>query len=268
MPEARQEVASAAVREDLWVLGGFDSARRSSDSAFLFSAGVWSRGPALPSRVDHAAAAVLDGTVYYGGGFRDGPAQAALYAYVAGSGWTAKASLHHARGAHALLAVSGHLLALGGSGPSGNEPTVETYDPTSDAWSDLATLPGPRNHVAGFVFKGLACVAGGRAPNLARVDCLDPVGRTWSRLPDLPAPTSGAGAGVLGEQVIVAGGENAGESTLVPSVFRFNGQAWSTEAMLLPRHGIQLAASGSRLWACGGATAPGYAASPACTSLA
>ena len=72
----------------------------------------------------------------------------------------------------------------------------------------------------------------------------------------------------LGGQVIVAGGENAAESTLVDHVFRFTGGAsWSDEAMLVPRHGIQLADFGGRAWACGGATAAGYQPAVACTSI-
>jgi N-acetylneuraminic acid mutarotase len=268
MPEPRQEVASAVARGAIWVLGGFDPNRRSSDSVFAFGAGAWIKGPALPQRIDHAAAAELDGTLYYAGGFSDGTTEAALYGYATGGGWAARAPLHHPRGAHALLSVAGRLYAIGGNGPAGDEPVVEEYNPGADAWSDVATLPAPRNHVAGFVYKGLACIAGGRSPNVARVDCLDTTSHAWSRLPDLPVATSGAGAGVLGDQAFVAGGENAGESTLVPAVFRFNGRAWTSEAMLVPRHGIQLAAGGGRLWACGGATAAGYAASPRCTSIA
>ncbi len=268
MPEARQEVASVATGGAIWVLGGFDLNRRSSDSVFIFGAGTWTRGATLPHRVDHAAAAELDGTLYYAGGFMDGAAQGDLLAFATGGGWAARSRLHHSRGAHALLAAAGKLYALGGNGPAGDEPVVEEYNPSTDAWTDVARLPAPRNHVSGFVYRGLACIAGGRSPNVARVDCLDPADHAWSRLPDLPSATSGAGSGVLGDQILIAGGENAGESTLVASLFRFTGQAWASEPMLIPRHGIQFASDGGRLWACGGATAPGYAASPRCTSIA
>ena len=88
-------------------------------------------------------------------------------------------------------------------------------------------------------------------------------------MPDLPLPTSGAGAAAVGGQVVVAGGENAAESTLVGHVFRFTGGSdWTDEPMLVPRHGFQLAVFGGRAWACGGATAAGYQASTACTSIA
>ena len=268
LPEPRQEAATAVARGALWVLGGFDPNRRSSDSVFALGAGTWLQGPRLAQRVDHASAADLDGTLYYSGGFSDGPALTALYAYRPPTGWTRLAPMRHARGGHALLALGGKLYAIGGNGPGGNEPAVEQYDPAADAWVDFAVLPDPRNHVAGFVYRGLLCVAGGRTPAVARVDCLDPAGRSWSRLPDLPSPTLGAGAGTLGDRVIVVGGEDAAEANLVPQVFAFDGQAWATTAMLVPRHGIELAPFGGRLWACGGATSAGYAASATCTSAA
>ncbi|TME16703.1 MAG: hypothetical protein E6I70_12180 [Chloroflexi bacterium] len=65
----------------------------------------------------------------------------------------------------------------------------------------------------------------------------------------------------------MAGGEDPNESLLVTQVARLRGSAWSAEAMLVPRHGIQLALFRERLWACGGATAPAYQASAACTSF-
>jgi hypothetical protein len=175
----------------------------------------------------------------------------------------------HPRAAFGLVAVGNHFYAIGGIGGGGEVGAVEAYDPVADHWSDVATLPLPRDHVAGFSWQGQACVAGGRSPTTARVDCFDPVSSAWTRLPDLPVPTSGAGASALGGQVLVAGGENAAESTLVDHLFRFTGgSAWSDEPMVSPRHGIQLAPWGGRAWACGGATAAGYQATTTCTSIA
>ena len=152
---------------------------------------------------------------------------------------------------------------------AGEVAPVETYDSLQDTWTDVTPLPAPRDHGAGFEWRGFACIAGGRTPNTTRVDCYVPPTGAWTRLPDLPFPTSGAGATTVEGQVIVAGGENAGESTLVDHVFRFTGgSTWSDEPMLVPRHGVQLAILAGRAWACGGATAAGYHAATDCTSIA
>jgi N-acetylneuraminic acid mutarotase len=265
LPAARQEVASTATGAALYVIGGFDGARRDTSSVFVH-AGAWSAGPDFPAAADHAAAATLDGTVYVAGGFSGGAALGSLYR-LDGGGWTRLASMRHPRGALALVALAGRLYSLGGIAGGVEVAAVEAYDPTSGAWNDAGRLPLPRDHGAGFALAGRACLAGGRSPNTARVDCLDPATGSWSRLPDLPAATSGAGAAALGDEVLVAGGEDAGEAMLVDHVFRFDGGAWRDEPMLIPRHGIQLAVLGGRAWACGGATAAGYQASTACTSI-
>ncbi|HVD00240.1 MAG TPA: hypothetical protein VNG93_03710 [Candidatus Dormibacteraeota bacterium] len=259
-------MASAATDSALYVVGGFDSARRDTSSVFVYN-GTWGPGPAFPVAVDHAAAASLDGAVFVAGGNSGGVALASLFRLDAG-GWTQLSPMHHARGALALVALDGRLYALGGIGAGGEVAAVESYDAASNSWSDVSSLPQPRDHGAGFVLAGQACLAGGRSPNTARVDCYDPASGSWNRAPDLPAPTSGAGAAQLDGQVIVAGGEDAGESVLVNHVFRLRGTAWTDEPMLTPRHGIQLAILGGRAFACGGATAAGYQASAVCTSIA
>jgi Kelch motif len=271
LPLPRQEVAEGlltGVPDSLWVIGGFDPQRRSSNTVQVDKGG-WALGPAYPFPVDHAAAVTSDGRLYVAGGYSNGGPRGDLYRInTAQDGWERLAPMHHPRGALVLLAVGGVLYAIGGAAGAEVAP-VEAYDTSRGVWHDVAALPLPRDHGAGFAWQGLACIAGGRSPNTARVDCYDPTSSAWSRLPDLPSPTSGAGAITLGGQVIVAGGENAGESTLVDHVFRFTGgSVWTDEPMLVSRHGIQLAVWGGRAWACGGATAAGYHASPDCTSIA
>jgi Kelch motif len=272
LPLPRQEVAEGLLpgaRDSLWVIGGFDPQRRSSATVQVYRQGGWVAGPAFPFPVDHVAATTSDGRLYVAGGYSNGVPRGDLYRInTTQDGWERLAPMHHPRGALVLLALGGILYAIGGAAGAEVAP-VEAYDTSQGGWTDVGGLPLPRDHGAGFAWQGLACIAGGRSPNTARVDCYDPTSSVWSRLPDLPSPTSGAGAITLGGQAIVAGGENAGESTLVDHVFRFvGGSGWSDEPMLLPRHGIQLAVWGGRAWACGGATAAGYQATTACTSLA
>jgi hypothetical protein len=271
LPLPRQEVAEGVQSgspDSLWIVGGFDPQRRSSATVQYFTNGGWVAGPAYPFPVDHAAAATAEGRLFVAGGNSNGAVRADVFRLKQGlDGWEPLAPMHHPRGALALVSMGRWLYAIGGLA-GGEVAPVEVYDTMQNAWSDIALLPGPRDHLAGFGWRGLVCVAGGRSPITSRVDCYDPTANSWSRLPDLPVPTSGAGALTLGRQVIVAGGENAGESTLVDHVFRFTGDvSWTDEPMLVPRHGIQLADFGGRAWACGGATVAGYQAAVSCTSI-
>jgi hypothetical protein len=179
--------------------------------------------------------------------------------------------MHYARGGHALVAAEGRLYALGGNNTSGNVAPIEVYDPAANAWTTLPALPIPRNHVSGFAIGSSVCVAGGRPPTTARVDCFDIAHDAWIRLPDLPRATSGAGATAFsGGGVVVMGGQNAQETAIVDQLTRYSAiSGWSTgDAMLVPRHGFELAVFQDRAWACGGGTSPGLYPVATCTSVA
>jgi len=265
LPEARQEVASAAIDElGLWVIGGLDGARRSSATVFRFDGNAWTREPDLPVGLDHPGAAALDGVVYVAGGFTGGAVSGRVFAL---PGPREVAQLNHARGGLALVAAGAKLYALGGSGGGGDVAPAEEYDVASDRWTELPPMPTPRNHVAGFSHRGMACAAGGRRPNSAEVDCWDPARRRWTSLPALPAPTSGAGAGALGDRAFVAGGEDSASQAMIDQLAVFEAGAWRVERMAAPRHGIALAAYRGRLWACGGGEVAGLKPVATCTSI-
>jgi N-acetylneuraminic acid mutarotase len=223
----------------------------------------------LPIAVNHPGAATVGDTVYEAGGFAGSGATTRVFALGAGAGaWRELAPLHHPRGALALVAVGGSLYAIGGRSGTTQVAPTEVYDPAADRWTDIAALPRARNHVAGYVDAGgHPCVAGGREPDTSTaVDCFDPATGTWSDGPVLPTATSGALAAVIGGELIVAGGEPSGETSLVAVVQEWNG-GWTAEPMRVPRHGTGYALFQGRVWACGGATAPGVHATAACTSF-
>jgi N-acetylneuraminic acid mutarotase len=249
-------------------MGGFNAAGVSLSSVYVFDGTRWTSGPRLPLPLDHPAAATLDDRVYIAGGHSNGLDSARLYR-LDGDHWIPLAPMRFARGGHALIATAGKLYAIGGNTAAGNLSSVEAYNPTSNTWTVVGSLPQPRNHVMGFVGGGAACVAGGRSPTSVRVDCFDPVSRAWSRVRNLPAATSGGGAVALADStVILLGGEDAGETRIEPEFIFSTAQGWASAGrMLTPRHGFELALFGDRAWACGGGTAPGLHPVATCTSL-
>lgn len=269
LPVPLEESAAAAADGKLYVMGGFDAVGRSLSTVYVFDGSAWSPGPSLPLGLDHASAATLDGRLYLSGGHSGGGDSARLFR-LDGTSWTELASMRHARGGHALIAAAGRLYAIGGNTVAANVAPAEVYDTQSGQWSDLPPLPAPRNHVAGFVYGPDVCAAGGRSPNTTRVDCFNFESMTWVRLPDLPRPTSGAGAATLDDgSVIVMGGEDAQESAIVDQLARLpsSNQWTSTETMLAPRHGCQLAVFEGRAWACGGGSSAGLYPVTTCTSV-
>jgi non-specific serine/threonine protein kinase len=270
LPTPIEEAAAATAGGKLYVMGGFDPSGRSLATVYVFDGSTWQAGPGLPLPVDHPSAATLDGSVYLSGGHSFGRDSARLVR-LDGAGWTELASMHYARGGHALVAAQGRLYAIGGNTTGGNVGPAEVYDPAANAWTTLAALPAPRNHVSGFVIESNVCVVGGRAPTTARIDCFETVHSTWTRIADIPRATSGGGATAFpGGGVVVMGGENAQETAVIDQVTRYLGTpGWSTgDAMLVPRHGFELAVFQDRAWACGGGTSPGLYPVATCTSIA
>jgi hypothetical protein len=250
------------------VMGGFNAAGASLATVYVFDGASWSSGPRLPLALDHPSATTLDDHVYIAGGHSNGRDSARLFR-LDGERWTELAPMRYARGGHALIAEAGKLVAIGGNSAAGNIAAVEAYDPGANTWSVVGTLPQPRNHVMGFDGGGAACVAGGRSPTTTRVDCFDPVSRTWSRIVNLPVATSGGGATAFpNADIVVIGGQDASETRIVSQFVYSTPQAWGTApAMLVPRHGFELALFGGRAWACGGGSAPGLHPVATCTSL-
>ena len=270
LPQAREEVASAALNGRLYVIAGYDTSGRDTNSVFVFDGRRWSTGPPLPLAVDHPAAAVAGGRLYVAGGFGAGGASALTFVLSPShKSWSVAGRLRRARGALALVAIEQSLYALGGKDGTGIEiGHAEVYKVKSRSWREIGILPAPRDHLAGFSYRGWACAAGGRPPNSARVDCYDPARRAWRRLPNLPVPTSGAGATALGRDVLVGGGELAGEGGgIITQLARLRNGKWVNGNMLIPRHGIEFAVFKGRAWACGGGIAPGLHPVATCTSI-
>ena len=250
-------------------MGGFNAAGASLSSVYVFDGTGWTTGPRLPLPLDHASAATLGDHIFIAGGHSNGLDSARLFR-LDGNVWTSLASMHYARGGHALIAAEGKLYVIGGNNSRGNVGPTESYDPNTNVWTVMASLPAPRNHVLGFDGGGVACVAGGRSPTTGRVDCLEVNVGEWKRqFADLPVPTSGGGAIAFDDgATIVIGGQDASETRIVNQFVYLLAESWITAGkMLAPRHGFELAIFNGRAWACGGGSAPGLHPVATCTSL-
>jgi len=269
LPMAIQEAAAASTGDRLFVVGGYDTARNSSAAVFVGNGTTWQRGPSLPISVNHPGAAAIGSDVYVAGGFTPAGATNRVFVLKSGSNsWRELAPMRRARGALALVAMSGRLYAIGGRDGGVQIAVPESYDPGTGRWVDLPAMPGPRNHVGGYLDNNSVCVAGGRTPfTSAAIDCFDPASATWGNRAALPTPTSGAAAAIIDGVTIVAGGESAGETSIVGVVQGLRLGQWTSAPMLVPRHGTAFAMFHNRMWACGGATAPGFHAVSTCTSF-
>ena len=91
--------------------------------------------------------------------------------------------------------------------------SIVTYDPATDVWMNLGTLPNDLGGPAAGLFGDTLVVAGGGLGDNMRpvADTWElPFRDAWRQLPPLPVPLGDVAAGVIGRYLYVIGGGNAG----------------------------------------------------------
>jgi len=89
--------------------------------------------------------------------------------------------------------------------------SLTRFDPRTGAYTELAPLPQPRNHVGVVTYHGDLYVLGGYGRHVTAHTSkdfyrYDPETNRWSRLADLPQPRAAMAVGVIGNRLYLAGG--------------------------------------------------------------
>lgn len=281
LPVRLQEISAVTIDDRIWVVGGFEGTGEVSTVRILDPrAGTWSLGPPLPVARHHVQLATLDGDLYVLGGMetiRFTNVEDAWVLRRGASTWAPIAALPEERGAGIAGVIDGRLYVAGGQGRGGLSPRTLVYDPASDLWSFAASIPTPREHLAGFAYAGELWAIGGRALSLATamdvVEIYDPVTDTWREGPRLGHTHGGFAATVLasagGDLAIAVGGEQPDRALDVVEVLALPDGRWETFTPVpTPRHGHAMASAAGRAWVIGGADAPIFAAVDAVESWA
>ena len=115
LPVPRTEVAGAAVRGEIYVVGGYFADGRSSSRVDVYSPGKrrWRQAPDLPVAVNHAMAAAYRGRLYVVGGYgTSGPLRSTFV--LSANRWRRLAPLPGPRAAAGLAVAAGRLYVVGG----------------------------------------------------------------------------------------------------------------------------------------------------------
>ncbi|HLH22710.1 MAG TPA: kelch repeat-containing protein [Chloroflexota bacterium] len=268
LEEPRQELGVTAREATVYALAGFlpDGSPSATAEAYDVAGDRWRRIASVPQALHHPAAATLDGTVYLIGGYDDRGAVDSLWAYdAAADRWQRRAAMPTARGALTAVVLDGRLYAIGGDrGRSVRD--VAAYDPAADAWETLPPMQHARDHLAAAVVNGRIYVAGGRDGRDFTMNVLeeyDPASRAWTDRAAMPTGRSGVAAAAVGGRVYVFGGEGNRDSPqgIFDAVEAYDPaqDAWTRlPPMPTPRHGINAAVVGNRIYLPGGATVEGF----------
>ncbi len=140
--------------------------------------------------------------------------------------------------------------------------TLEVYDPTTDTWQSLPSMPTPRDHLAVAVVNGLLYAIGGRrgamSRNVAVNEVYDPKANRWITRAPMPTARGGIAAAVVGDRLYVFGGENPDQTFENTEAYDPKTDRWVTlKPMPTARHGLGAVSWEGHIYVIGGGPSPG-----------
>src|SRR5437868_11662329 len=124
---------------------------------------------------------------------------------------------------HHAAVLRGQIYVAGGLDSTGlTSAAVYRFDPTTNRWTRLKDLPGPRHHMPLVVVNDTLYALGGfsdrRFAPESSVWAYRASTDTWESRAPLPAPRGGSAAGVVDGQIILVGGFGLGRALLDTTV--------------------------------------------------
>lgn len=227
MPEPFTHSQAAVDGTTMWFVGAYVGNHPGPGTTHVWkydtATNVWSRGPDLPVARGAGASAIVGRELHFFGGMNktrtiDEADQYVLNLDDVAAGWTKLASMPTARNHVSAAAVNGQIYVIGGQTQQEEQAkvfsVVEKYDPGTDTWSKVASLPAPRSHVSEgtFVLDGKIIVVGGETgyeQQQKTIFSYDPATDTWSTIGELPAVRSTTVSGIInGDQILTATGNS------------------------------------------------------------
>jgi len=150
--------------------------------------------------------------------------------------WITLAPLNIARQETGAARIGDYVYVVGGllaASPLQATDTVEVYDIAADAWSFVASLPEPRDHMAIAEVDGILYVIGGYAGDFIRRSeawAYDPVLDEWFAKAPLPSARGACWAVAHGGRVYVFGGVGPGGIQRTTFIYDPIGDSWSMGA--------------------------------------
>jgi N-acetylneuraminic acid mutarotase len=272
LPAPRTEVAAAAYKGGVVIVGGFAADGSTSSRVDLYQPAKrrWRRLPNLPVVVNHAMAAAAGGKLYVVGGYAQGIGLPRRDAFVFdGTRWTRLATMPDGRAAAGAAIAGGKLYVVGGISLGAGDLAREALvlDLTTGSWSSVPG-PTPREHLAAASANGLVYALAGRlgdlSSNLDTFEVFAPATGSWTKLAPVPYRRGGTGAALSRGMIVSIGGEEEGGT--IGSVYGYDlaAQRWrKLPSLPTPRHGLGVVALKNRVFAVAGGTSPGLTVSGA-----
>jgi N-acetylneuraminic acid mutarotase len=230
MPEAFTHANAAVDGTNIWFAGGYVGHTPGPGSAHVWKYDTltdrWSRGPDLPEPRGSGAAAVVGRNLhFFGGGGADRKTDQLTHWSLdlddPNAAWVRRADLPAGRNHFAAATVRGKIYAVGGQTGdlelARDEEEVFAYDPATDTWAQVASLPRPLSHTNSSTLElaGRLVVIGGESGTggvRSEVLAYDPATNEWTTIAELPDARSTTVAGIIGGQLVLSTGNTPGTS--------------------------------------------------------
>jgi N-acetylneuraminic acid mutarotase len=214
----------------IYMAGGFVGDHPGSITAKVFkynvTSNMWRQGPSLPAPRGAGGLVRLGRELHFFGGLNHYKKADKGNHWVLnldrGKSWVSKAPLPNPRNHFGYTVNGGKIYVIGGLHLSNtqrnNQSDVHAYNPLTNAWTKVASLPFARSHIhtSTFVRNGRIVIVGGLAngsldtKTLANVTEYNPKLNKWVALSPLPKPRQAAAAKLINNQIVVTTGSASG----------------------------------------------------------
>ena len=215
-------------------------------NSIRLSTAQWTRKADMPTARSDFSTSVVDGKIFAIGGqirvekdeFGDLTLSKVEMYDPETDTWERRTDMPTPRSAVSTSVVEGKIFAIGGEQVKKMEsdkgwytiktlPTVETYDPATDTWTQKADMPTPRSYLSTSVVEGKIFAIGGvprthELPRLETVEVYDPATDTWEKVGDINHARSCAAIGVVSGEIYAMGGRGLSQTPYLSSVEAFN----------------------------------------------
>jgi N-acetylneuraminic acid mutarotase len=226
MPLPSTHVGCAVVGDDVYLAGGYHGGSGGNQTfasnqvwKYDTSTNTWTRLPDLPDARGGGSLVAYGTELHFMGGSdlarHDQNTHWVLSLKSRHPRWVSRANLPTVRNHLGGVELDGKIYIVGGQqnqdAAEGPQSTLERYDPATDTWKTLASLPFGRSHIAAatLVWNGKIITFGGETQYLESIDnvsAYNPQTNTWSDLAPLPATRSSGTAAVINGAVYYSGG--------------------------------------------------------------
>ena len=230
MPDEITHAIPVVDGNTVWIVGGFygDHPGAAANDVWMYDirSNTWSQGTDLPELRAGGGTAIIGRELHYFGGYASDRQTNEPDHWVLDLdnpvAWTTAADMPSPRGHLGVAVLDGKIYAIGGQvghdGTNSQSELVHAYDPTTDTWTQVASLPFARSHHEGgtFVQDGHIIVAGGQTNTIGNTDdvsAYDPTTDTWKTLPTLPVGLNSVASAVINNQFYVLTGTINGNTS-------------------------------------------------------